>query len=354
MLNLQLPPKRYTTWEQRVAFTQKLMERVAAIPGAQAAAIGNGGLPFGGFRSRYTVDGQPAPGSQPIAAGLISEDYGRALGIPLVAGRALTNQDIAHAEPYAVINQAAARLWPAGIDPVGRRIHLNWLDNPQGVLPAPGLRSGDVTVVGIMANTKNDGLTSPTMPQVFLPYTLVAPAGRGVVVRARGNPMQLLNAVRQEVSQIDKEVPVNRPITMEEIVGQEVKQPRFNMALFSFFGALGLALAAVGLFGVLSYSVARRTHEIGVRMALGAERGHVLGLVMATGGRLVLAGLAIGLAGSILLGRYLKSEVFSIPVTDPLAIGGAVIVLAATAFIACLAPARRAARLEPMSALRHD
>ena len=120
--------------------------------------------------------------------------------------------------------------------------------------------------------------------------------------------MQLLNAVREQVGQIDKEIPVNRPITMEEVVGQEVKQPRFNMALFTFFGGLGLALAAIGIFGVLSYSVARRTHEIGVRMALGADRSHVLGLMMAMGGKLVLTGLAVGLAGSLLLGRYLQKR----------------------------------------------
>jgi putative ABC transport system permease protein len=253
-----------------------------------------------------------------------------------------------------MINQAAARLWPGGTDPVGRRIHLTALDKPQGVLPAPGPQSGDFTVVGVMANTRNDGLTSPPAPQVFLPYTVVAPTGRALVVRAHGDPMQLLNAVREQVAQIDKEIPVNQPITMEEVVGQEVKQPRFNMALFTFFGGLGLALAAIGIFGVLSYSVARRTHEIGVRMALGADRSHVLGLMMMMGGKLVLTGLAVGLAGSLLLGRYLQSEVFSVPVTDPVTIAGAVMLLAATAFVACLAPARRATRLEPMSALRHD
>ena len=166
--------------------------------------------------------------------------------------------------------------------------------------------------------------------------------------------MQLLHAVREQVAQIDKGIPVDQPVTMEDIVGEEVKQPRFNMALFTFFGGLGLALAAIGIFGVLSYSVARRTHEIGVRMALGADRSHVLGLMMAMGGKLVLTGLAVGLAGSLLLGRYLRSEVFSVPVTDPVTITAAVMLLAATAFVACLVPARRATRLEPMSALRHD
>src|SRR5439155_25547634 len=118
MVNVQLPPKRYTTWEQRVAFTQNLMERVAAIPGAQSAAIGNGGLPFGGMRSRYSIDGQAGPDSQPMIVGLISGNYGRTLGIPLLKGRGFTAQDVVHAEHVALINQVAARLWPTGVDPV--------------------------------------------------------------------------------------------------------------------------------------------------------------------------------------------------------------------------------------------
>jgi putative ABC transport system permease protein len=222
------------------------------------------------------------------------------------------------------------------------------------MLLPPGTSSGDITVVGVMANTRNDGLGDPPAPQIFLPYTLVAPTGRMLAVRAHGDPMRLLNAVRDQVRQIDKEIPVNRPITMEEVVATQVQQPRFNMALFTFFGGLGLALAAIGIFGVLSYSVVRRTHEIGVRMALGAEDRHVLGLMMVMGGRLVLTGLGIGLAGSYILGRYLQSEVFSVPVTDPISIAGAVVLLIGTALAACLGPARRAARLEPMSALRHD
>ena len=166
--------------------------------------------------------------------------------------------------------------------------------------------------------------------------------------------MLLLNAVRQEVRAIDKDQPLSRPITLQEVLGFETVQPRFNMALFSFFGMLGLALAAVGIFSVLSYSVARRTHEIGVRMALGAERGEVLGLMLGMGGKLVLVGLAAGLVGSFVLARFLRSEVFQVPVTDPLSISGVVILLSAAAFLACLLPARRASRLDPMAALRHE
>jgi putative ABC transport system permease protein len=209
-------------------------------------------------------------------------------------------------------------------------------------------------VVGVLANTRNAGLREPPAPAVFLPYTLVVPTGRTLAVRAHGDPMLLLNAVREQVRQLDKDLPVNRPITMEEVVGTQSRQPRFNMALFTFFGALGLALAAIGIFSVLSYSVVRRTHEIGVRMALGAERSHVLGLMLAMGAKLVAAGLICGLAGSFLLARYLQSEVFEVPVTDPIALAGVIGLLGGAAFFACLVPARRAARLDPNVALRHD
>lgn len=355
MVGVQLPASRYSTWDQRVAFTQSLLERASAIPGAQAAAIGNGGLPFGGPRSPFAIEGQPQPGSNPIIVGLISADYPRAMGIPLMGGRALTAQEVARAEPVALINQAAAKLWSDGQSPIGRRIHLGLLERSQGqAILRPGATPADVTIIGILGNTRNDGLRNPTAPAVFVPYTAIAPTGRMLAVRAQGNPMALLNAVRDEVRQMDKELALGRPITMAEVMGDEARQPRFNMALFSFFGGLGLSLAAIGIFSVLSYSVARRTQEIGIRMALGAERGHVLSLMLTMGAKLVLAGLVIGLGGSLLLAQYLKSEVFQIPATDPIALIGVVVLLSAAAFFACLIPARRASRLDPMNALRHD
>jgi len=338
-----------------VAFTQTLLERAAALPGVESAAIGNGGLPFGGPRSQYSLEGHPQTSRDPIITGLISADYHRALGIPLLSGRSITAQDVAHAERVALINQAAARLWPEGESPVGRRIHIAMLEKPQGnLLLSKGAPAADVTVIGILANTRNDGLRNPPAPAVFLPYTLVAPTGRTLAIRSRGNPLGLLNAVREEVRQLDSELPLGRPITMAEVLGQEAEQPRFNMALFSFFGGLGLSLSAIGIFSVLSYSVVQRTHEIGVRMALGAEHDHVLTLMLAMGGKLVLAGLAVGLVVSLALARYLKSTVFSVPATDPVALIGVVLLLGITAFFACWIPARRAARLDPMHALRHD
>ncbi|HEV2444756.1 MAG TPA: ABC transporter permease [Candidatus Sulfopaludibacter sp.] len=353
MVGLPLPPKRYATYQQRVAFTQSVLERVKRLPGVQAAAIGNGGLPFGGPPSGFSIDGRERTG-EPIQVDLVSADYNRTLGIPLLSGRALTGQEVARAEPVAMINEAAAKLWPAGESAIGRRLTIDVLQNPRGPLLPPSGGAPYVTVVGVLANTRNAGLRSPSAPAVFVPYTVIAPAGRTLAVRTQGSPMLLLNAVREQVRELDKELPLGRPVTLEEWLGTETVQPRFNVALFSFFGAMGLALATAGIFSVLSYSVVRRTHEIGIRMALGAERRDVLSLVFGIGGRLVLAGLVLGLLGSALLAKLLRSQVFDVPVTDPLAILAVIALLGTAAFAGCLLPARRAAKLEPMSALRHD
>ncbi len=354
MVGLQLPPKRYVTYQQRVAFTQSVLERVQALPGVQSAAIGNGSMPFGGIPSRYTLEGLPPAADPNIIMGLVSAGYAQTLGIPLRLGRGLTGQEVAHADGVALINEAALKLWPAGESPIGRRVKLDLLEKPPGsVLPAPGA-TGYVTVVGVLGNTRNEGLRDAPAPAIYVPYTLVAPPGRVLAVRTHGDPMLLLNAVRRQVSALDKDLPVSRPITLQDILGQETVQPRFNMALFSFFGLLGLALAAIGIYSVLSYTVARRTHEIGVRMALGAQRRDVLSLMLAMGGRLALAGLGTGLLGSFVLARLLRSEVFQVPVTDPIAVLGVVTLLAAAALLACFVPARRAAALDPMTALRHE
>jgi putative ABC transport system permease protein len=354
MVGLQVSPKRYATYEQRIAFAQNILQRVQNLPGVQSAAIGNGGLPFGGPQSNFTIEDHPGNDSERMLIGLISTGYTQTLGIPLLSGRALTEQDIARADHVALINEAASKLWPAGQNPIGRRVRLDFLERPGVPAPPATAAAPYVTVAGILANTRNAGLRNPPAPAVFIPYTMIAPPGRTLAVRTQGDPMALLNAVRQQVREIDKDQPLSRPITLQEVLGSETVQPRFNMALFTFFGMLGLTLAAFGIFSVLSYSVVRRTHEIGVRMALGAERRDVLTLMLSMGGKLVFIGLASGLLGSFLLTRFLRNEVFEVPVTDPVSILGVIVVLSATALLACFLPARRAARLDPMVALRHD
>jgi putative ABC transport system permease protein len=182
----------------------------------------------------------------------------------------------------------------------------------------------------------------------------MGPPFRTLALRTQAEPMQLINAVRARVRTVDKDQPLSEPITLKEVLGFETVEPRFNMALFTFFGLLGLAIAAIGIYSMLSYNVARRVHEIGVRMALGAGRRDVLSLMLGTGFRLVLIGLGVGLAGTVVLGRILRSEVFQVPETDPLVLLGVVLLLCGVALLACFVPAQRAAKLDPLAALRHE
>ena len=354
MVNLPLPPKRYSTYAQRIAFAERVMDSVKSLPGVKSAAIGNGGMPFGGPQSAYSIEGQPKTDSHPIFVQLISAGYPQTLGIALRAGRALTEHEIALADPVAVINEAAVKLWAAGTSPIGRRVRLDIFAKPIPSAPKPANSSDTVTVVGVIADTRNQGLHDPAAPAIYVPYTLVAPTGRTLALRTGSDPMLLLNAVRDRVRAIDKDQPLSRPLTLEDIVGFETVQPRFNMALFTFFGLLGLALAVFGIYSMLSYAVARRTHEIGIRMALGADRRSVLSLMLSMGGKLVLIGLVIGLAGSAILARFLQGQVFQVPGTDPLAMAAVALILGSAALLACVVPAARAAKLDPMVALRHD
>jgi len=351
MMGLQLPPKRYPDYERRITFAEQVRQAVATIPGIQSVAIGNGGLPFGGPRSPYTIEGQAKDESRSLMINLISASYPQTMGIALHAGRQLTDQEVARHEPLALINETAARLWPAGASPIGARVVLDTLSHPANPNMSPPTPA--YTVIGILADTRNSGLRSPTAPAVYIPYTAVATNNRLVAVRTLTPPTSMLNAVRQRIRLVDKDQPLSRPITLEEALGQETLQPRFNMALFTFFGLLGLAMAAAGIYSMLSYTVARRTHEIGIRMAMGAARSDVVSMVLSAGGKLAFVGLALGLTGSLTLTRVLRSQ-FNLPETDLLALGGVVLILAAAALFACLVPARRASCLDPLVALRHD
>ncbi|HEY2434107.1 MAG TPA: ABC transporter permease [Vicinamibacterales bacterium] len=348
---LPLPAAKYATIDQRNQFAQALLDRVAALPGVEAATFG---LPFGGPSAAVAIPGVAPDPARRLMVNLAGADHLRVFGIALRAGRMFDAGEVRRGDRVAVINESAAALWPAGQSPLGARLRLAALEHPPARTLVDTSRPPDVTIIGIIADTKNNGLRDDPAPVFVLPYTIIAPAQRTLAVRSSGDPNLQLNPVRALVRQMDADQPLGRPFTLSEVLGQEVVQPRFTMALFGAFAALGLALAAAGIYSVLSFHVTRRTHEIGVRLALGAPRTHVAGLLLKMGGRLVAIGLGVGIPASIAAARLLRSQLFGVQSADPLAYAGVTALLGLVAFVACYLPARRAAAVDPIRALRED
>jgi predicted permease len=355
-VELTLPPKKYATWNQRNQFAAELLDRVKHIPGIAAATIGFGGLPFGAPDFSYSLEGQADAQVRRITVQAVAADFLKTLRIPLRRGRMLTERDIDLSEQVAVINETAAKLWPEGQDPIGRRIHLDDLEKLPPQVFAPTNLFPYVTVVGVIADARNDDLQSRTQPAVLLPFTLLAPPQRTLTLRTQANPAGVINAVRAQVRQMDAELPLNAPRTFEEILDSQEAHPRFITLLFGLFGALGLSLAMAGIYSVLSYAVSKRTREIGVRIALGAQRGDVLRLIFKSGAGLVGLGVVLGLVASLVAARLLISqiELFQVNSTDPVSFVGVIALLTIVAGAACFVPARRAAKVDPMEALRYE
>ena len=211
-----------------------------------------------------------------------------------------------------------------------------------------------MTVAGIIGDIKNNGLAEATVPEVYVPFTLYAPPVRELVVRTAGDPLTMVNAVRMKARDLDKDLVLGKPHTLDGVMSEETQQPRFFMALFSSFAFLGLALAAIGIYSVISYNVSQRVQEIGVRMALGAPRGQILKLILLTVARLAGIGLGIGLFGSILIGRLVRFQIFVKSSFGAAPLATIVVLLTAIALLAAWLPAMRAGNLDPVTALRHE
>jgi putative ABC transport system permease protein len=287
------------------------------------------------------------PGSDIADFHTISPDYFRAMNIPLLQGRPFTEAEGGQSPAAVIVNQTMARkLWPGEV-PTTKRLRLT----PE----SPWL-----PVVGVVADVKNHGPGAETKPEMYFPHAEV-PFGLGpprgamiLVVRAASDPRGLVGAIRGEIWSADKDLPVYEVQTMKQIVAASISQTRFTTALLSFFACLALTLAAVGVYGVTSYSVRQRTHELGIRMALGARRSDILRLIVGRGMLLTAFGVTCGLAASFALTRFITSLLFGVTVTDPLTFAAITTLLSAVALIACLIPARRAAKVDPMIALRYD
>jgi predicted permease len=345
LLTLQLGlPSSYAKPAQRVAFYRRMFSRIESLPGVEAAG-GVTRLPLGPHvTTTLGIQGHPVPlGREPeVDFRRVSTNYFRAMGISLRSGRAFNARDDAGAPPVAIINQTAARrFWP-GKDPLGSRVRFGNDSSPW------------YTVIGVVGNVRQLGLDQPAEPAIYIAFDQGPPTGPLLAIRTSMDPTALIPAVRRELRALEPRLLISDVKTMEQIVHQSTGGRRFNTLLLSVFAALALALAAVGIYGLMSYTLAERRHEIGIRMALGAQPAQVLRMMLGEGMKLALLGVAIGVAGSLALMRLLSSLLFGVTPTDPWTFAGVVVVLTVVALAACYVPVRRAIRVDPVAALRYE
>jgi putative ABC transport system permease protein len=346
-LNLVLPGAKYREQPQRAAFYNDLVQRVKAYPGVESAAAVNY-LPLGGANSSdsYLVEGvpEPAPGDENEGRYRVcTPDYFRTMGIPLLKGRSFTDQDKAGTTPVVVVNETLARKHWAGEDPIGKRIRFY----------GPPERMQWMEIVGVVEDVKHE-LNLPVTPEYYLPHAQDPWNAMVLVARTRVEPGSLASALRQQVWAIDKDQPVFDIRTMQEVRSTSVALYSFSSVMLAIFAAVALVLASVGIYGVMAFAVTQRTQEIGIRMALGARALDVLKLVVKHGMKLAVLGIVIGLAGSWAITRFMEKLLVDVQPTDLLTFSVVSVFLLLSAFVACYLPARRATKVDPLQALRHE
>ncbi len=344
-VQIVLKPSRYPERSDQARFFDQVLARVQSLPGVEAASLVSR-VPLGGGNTNgdFLIEGKSfPPGQSPLAdLRLAGPDYFRVMRIPVLAGRSFTSQDGPDSLKVAIVNETFARRFFAGEDPIGRRIDAEWGTD------------GWQVVVGVVGDVKHEGLDQAINAEIYLPFTQRPDRSLTIVARSASSAAALAGPVRQQVLAVDKDQPVTRVRTMDEVVAASVKSRRLAMSLAGVFAGFALFLSAVGIYGVLSFSVAQRTHEIGIRMALGARRQDVLAMVLRHGMSLTGLGAALGLAGAAGMTRLMSSLLFGISPIDPVTFTGIPLVLATVALLAMYLPARRATRVDPMVALRYE
>jgi len=343
-MQVSLPAEKYAQPAARNDFYDQLLSRIAALPRVIGTG-GTGNLPMGGSNNSHYLErvGQTnyLQGRQPIVlSNPITPGYLEAIGTPLIKGRNISAQDRQDTPRVALVNEAFAKLYLPGQDPIGQTFK-----EPTSLA---------VSIVGVVADVMNSDFDDKHEPQIYNPYTQDTWRSMNIVIRGGSDPAQLTSAVRGEVASLDKTLPVFNVKAMEQVIKERLSPKRLASIMMAIFAALALALSGVGIYAVMSYSVSQRTHEIGIRMALGAQPGHIFSLIVKQGLTLVSIGLAIGLAGAFALTRSISQLLYGVTATDPVTFFGISFLLAAVAMIACYVPTRRAIRVDPMVALRHE
>jgi putative ABC transport system permease protein len=347
-LRLELPETRYKEIPKQMQFRRAVLEGINSLPGVQAALVSE--LPLSGesLHHDFTREGwNLQPGTEPdVQTRSVLGDYFRTMQIPLLQGREFTTQDKEDAPLVGIANQTLVERYFKDENPLGKRVR--WARNPGNTW---------ITIVGVVADVKHFGLDTPEEPALYTPYAQAgAPWKRWMTLVARtpGEPTAFASTIQKQIWQIDAQLPVTKLRPMAEVMARSFAERRFNMLLLGLFAAVALVLAAIGIYGVISYAVTQRTHEIGVRMALGARPGDVLGLVIRQGMQLALLGIGLGVAGAFGLTRWMASMLFGVTPSDPLTYAVIALLLAGVALLACYLPARRATRVDPLRALRYE
>jgi putative ABC transport system permease protein len=347
---LPLPTDRYKTAAQVAGFFRPLLLRLKAMPGIVEATETSTLPPYGGIPSDVEIAGKTHAEKWTTLYQLCSEGYFPVLKLQFLAGRPFTEGEVTGARKLMVVNQTFAHKYLGTDNPIGQRVHLMHLE----IIPDP-VHDPWFEIIGVVADAKNHGLEDPPDPEVWVPYTLTGSFSRGILVRTAGEPLVMLNAVRQEVWSTDHSVALTLTGTLEGYISQfSYAGPRFSFFLLGIFAAIGLVLVTIGVYSVLAYTAARRTHEIGIRMALGAEKRDVLKLVIKMGLRLVVLGVVIGLAVSLGVAKIIATQLWGVSPYDPVTLIAVPLLLLITGLVACLVPARRAARVDPLVALRYE
>jgi putative ABC transport system permease protein len=347
---LPLPTDRYKTADQVAGFYRPLLQRLKALPGIVDATETSTLPPYGGIPSDIEIPGKTHAEKWNAMFQLVSEGYFPTLKIQFVDGRGFTEAEVTGARKLAIVNQTFVKKYLGKENPIGKQVRIAQLAEFDDAVKEPLFE-----IIGLVADVKNRGLQDPIEPEIWVPFTVTGSAFRGILVRTAKEPMTMMNAVEHEIWATDANVALTFTGTLEGYISQfSYAGPRFGFFLMTIFSSIGLVLVTLGVYSVLAYTTARRTQEIGIRLALGAKGSDVIGLVIRMGLRLVGIGVGLGLIASLALGRVIGTQLWGVSAYDPWTLTFVPVLLIITGLVACWLPARRAANVDPLVALRYE